>query len=240
MQFKKGATERHVPEIEQHESNMETDITSRGAEESRSPFSFSRSSSQADPRRTEPQPEEPVRASAPSVESVVDAGAVVEGHFRAANDLRLQGTISGEITCEGTLTVERQATARARISAYGADIFGTVEGDIVCSGRLRIAETAVISGTIRVGSLVVEEGATISGSVEAHVDGELASSHAASRPKARKESETEDTADKSVEPAAQAESGNGRRTSRTREAPSFALVSSEESVSTGTRSEGRS
>jgi cytoskeletal protein CcmA (bactofilin family) len=127
------------------------------------------------------------------------------------------GTVSGEIVCKGVLTIEQNATAKARIEAREATIRGRVDGDIVCSGRLLIASTAHVTGTIKAGALVVEDGASIRGNIEtasaASADDDLPSSRAQ-----RKAERGEPDA---------AAAGAGRWT-RSRDVPTFALVSSDD------------
>ena len=112
----------------------------------------------------EPPPRE---VQTPVQESLVDANSNFDGRYETQHDLRVQGSISGEVVCRGLLTIEQEATARARIQSRDAHIRGRLEGDIVCTGKLTLAATANVSGTIKAATLVVEEGATLSGSVEA-------------------------------------------------------------------------
>lgn len=235
MQFKKGVNERRVPEFEHIEPAPEMDRPMGMSEQQRSPFSFSRGTASSMPNdlqddiRMPVQPEEsPVTQStspASRVESLVDGAATFDGHFRAEQDLRIQGTISGEITCRGLLTIERTASARARIDAHDLELHGTIEGDVTCSGRLHLASTAVISGTVKAGSLVVEEGASINGTVEANFSGEGGvSSPVRRRTPARKSDEESEAGDA----RSSASSEDSARKPRGRDLPSFALVSSEE------------
>ncbi len=123
-------------------------------------------------RRPEPTPRPRPRAEAeaelaPRAESLVDAHSTFDGKYETDHDLRVQGAVSGEIVCRGTLIVEQGASARARVEARDALIRGRVDGDVVCSGRLLLTATAVVTGTIKAATLVVEEGASLSGTVEA-------------------------------------------------------------------------
>lgn len=160
----------------------------------------------------------PAPAPAASAASIVDATATFDGRYEAAQDLIIMGTVSGEIICKGVLTIEQNASAKAKIEAHEANIRGRVDGDIVCSGRLLIASSALITGTIKAGALVVEDGASIRGSVEtaSAASGELEiSAPRTARKPAAERSETETG------------TGSGRWT-RSRDVPTFALVSSEE------------
>ena len=176
-------------------------------------------------RESIPAPAVPRAASIPNggTSSVIDAASSFDGKFEAAGDLVVEGAISGEILCRGQLPVEKDATARARIDSRDAYIVGRVEGDIVCSGRLTIAATAVVTGTVKAAALIVEEGATIKGSVE--TSSVAAASEGGSPAVAR-------AALRRQEAEAGAPGPNGgaapARWSRAREVPSFAVVPSDE------------
>lgn len=184
-------------------------------------------------------------ASAPHVESVLDASSSFDGRYEAGQDLRVLGSISGEIVCRGMLTVERDAVARAKIETRDAQLRGRLEGDIICTGRLIIASTATVSGTIKAAALVVEEGASISGTVETAPAATPApiARIAPEPPPARHEPEPADTAAPAAvaekeAPAAAGEtpaprtSNGSSRWTKAREVPSFALVSSDEQRNT--------
>lgn len=102
----------------------------------------------------------------PRPESVIDAHSSFDGRFETAQDLRVEGSASGEIVCRGLLTIERDASVRASIEGAEVVVRGRVDGDIVCAGKLLAAATAVVSGTLKAGTLVVEEGASLSGSIQ--------------------------------------------------------------------------
>lgn len=151
-------------------------------------------------------------------ESIIDGNSQFEGRYETERDLRILGRVGGEIICRGLLTIERDASAKAKVSANEAHIKGKMEGDIVCTGRLVIASTAHVSGTLKAPTLVVEEGASLIGSVETVAAGSIIqSTPAPSR------------ATTSTPPPATSETP-APRTSR-REIPSFAIVSSDERVS---------
>jgi cytoskeletal protein CcmA (bactofilin family) len=154
------------------------------------------------------------------VESVVGPRSTFDGRYETEGDLALQGTASGEVVCRGVLTIEAGATAKARVEARECRIFGRVEGDIVCTGRLLLAASAVVVGTIKTSTLLVEEGATVSGSVDTVPVAASPSRAAAERPESRPEVKLPDT-QVPGEPVLTVRSPR-------REVPSFALVSSDD------------
>jgi cytoskeletal protein CcmA (bactofilin family) len=157
-------------------------------------------------------------------ESVIDVHSTFDGRYETEQDLRVEGKISGEVVCRGTLTIERDAIANARIEARDAAICGRVDGEIVCSGRLRLTATAIVTGTLRAGTLVIEEGASLRGDVETVQDGAVrpAASTRSSRSNGAESKGAEEA------PASVAPMPSRAAAARGREMPSFALVSSEE------------
>jgi cytoskeletal protein CcmA (bactofilin family) len=154
-------------------------------------------------------------------QSVIDANSTFDGRFEAGQDLMVLGSLSGEVICRGLLTIERDATAKAKIEARDATIRGRLDGDVTCTGRLLIAANANVTGTLKAAALVVEEGAQIRGTVET---ANAPAAESGAQPGTRTRARTEPAADS----AAAANGGSGRWSSRTREVPSFALVSSDD------------
>lgn len=161
------------------------------------------------------------RATAPaSSESTVDAHSSFDGRYETDHDLRVFGKVSGEIVCRGQLTIERDATAKAKIEAREVIARGRIEGEVTCSGKLVVEASAVVTGKVRTATLVVHEGGSLGGTIETTTAAPTAASAAA--PKATKRepaAAAEELGDEMAAPA---------RAARTRDLPSFALVSSDE------------
>ena len=227
MQLKKNPRESHYPDPRaeyQEEPSMDEATETNQASELQSVTRV--------PRRPEFEGG-PAAAPGDRPASVVDAHSSFDGRYETDQDLRIEGRISGEVVCRGILTVERDATARAKIQSHDAEIRGRVEGDIVCTGRLLLTATAVVTGTMVAGALVVEEGATLSGKIE------TASAAAAGRPASEAPAPAAAAAPTPAAPAtvsrvtqmnperATDAPASASRNPR-REVPSFALVSSDD------------
>ena len=161
-------------------------------------------------------------------ESLLDRHSSFDGRYETDHDFRVEGSISGEVICRGLLTIEQEASARARIQSHDAEIRGRLEGDIVCSGKLTLTATAVVTGTLKAPVLVVEEGASLSGSVDTTQKAGDIVSRSAPKAAPAPAATAEET------PAAR-EASAPARTPR-REVPSFALVSSEAGANADRRS----
>jgi cytoskeletal protein CcmA (bactofilin family) len=90
---------------------------------------------------------------------VVAAGTTIEGKFAAAENVRLDGRVKGEVKCAQRLVMGESGRVEGNIRTKDAIIMGTIEGEIVAEGTLHLKGTAVIRGTITAKFMVVDEGA---------------------------------------------------------------------------------
>jgi cytoskeletal protein CcmA (bactofilin family) len=213
MQIKKAPRDGHYPETAQYEPNG---YNSEAADQFGDvPESFAvRSARGATQQSTSTESGE--RTAAVRSESVIDQYSSFDGRFETEHDLRVEGTVSGEITCRGLFTINKDATARVRAQTRDAHVLGRFEGDLVCSGKLLLAATAHVTGTLKAAVLVVEEGASVSGTVETMQAGA-----------AQVRSSTPSVAqDAGAEKPAQREPATVTRATR-RDLPSFAIVASD-------------
>jgi cytoskeletal protein CcmA (bactofilin family) len=80
-------------------------------------------------------------------------------------DLHVQGSLEGEATLTGDVSVDAGGVVKARLEARSMVVRGTVEGDAAVHDRLLIAGSGSITGDVTVGRLVIEDGAVLNGSV---------------------------------------------------------------------------
>ena len=96
-------------------------------------------------------------------ETVLSAGAHLEGALRSEQSIRIAGTIQGEVESKRRVVVDEGARVQARISAEHVTVLGEVNGTIECGGRLEIAASGRVSGDVSAGTLVIQEGAFFEG-----------------------------------------------------------------------------
>ena len=130
-------------------------------------------------RRTAPPPKaaEPVRTEAPTVRVPNEVTNEDGNKLIVGPNIKLKGS---EITDCEILVVEGRVEASMnsrdiRIAEGGvfsgkaeidvAEVRGTFEGDLTARKRLVIYSTGKVSGVIRYGAMMVEEGGTVSGDV---------------------------------------------------------------------------
>ncbi len=107
-----------------------------------------------------------LRESGPTTDNstcIIATGTVLEGTFNTKESIRVDGTISGTISCEKRLVVGERGRAEGTINAKDATIKGRVEGDLHVTETLQLMSTAIVSGNIHAKKLIVEEGAVFDG-----------------------------------------------------------------------------
>jgi cytoskeletal protein CcmA (bactofilin family) len=100
--------------------------------------------------------------------TLVARDAVWDGKLTASGDVRVEGTIQGEIEAGGTLFVAAQARVQAVVRAKNVVLGGEIEGRVFCEGRLEILPGGSARGEIDTGALVVHEGAFIDSKFQMH------------------------------------------------------------------------
>jgi len=95
--------------------------------------------------------------------SVIAAGTVIEGEVTMPGDLRLDGTILGNINSDAKVMMGEQGKIKGNVTTRSSGIKGEFEGELKVSEKLHIHSSARIEGTIHTKTLIVENGAQIIG-----------------------------------------------------------------------------
>ncbi len=96
--------------------------------------------------------------------NIISSGSVLTGTLNSKSDLRISGTIDGEVKAESKCIVSESGLVKGDLVTKEADIAGTVQGELKVSNRLILRASARITGDIQTKVLMVEEGAQIDGS----------------------------------------------------------------------------
>lgn len=102
-------------------------------------------------------------ASTHSLNSLVQ-GTIVEGKIKATNDIRIDGTIKGDLVCDAKVIIGPSGVIEGTIKCQNAVIEGQFNGILTVAELLNIRETAKVIGEVSYGKLIVQSGAVISGS----------------------------------------------------------------------------
>lgn len=86
-------------------------------------------------------------------------GTQIEGSVKTESDIRIDGTLNGDIECKGKLIVGPTGILDGTITCTNAVIEGTVKGSLTVKELLDVRETAKINGEIVTGKLSVQPNA---------------------------------------------------------------------------------
>ena len=95
-----------------------------------------------------------------SINSLVK-GTSLEGSISCDNDIRIDGSIKGNLNCQSKVIIGPSGFVDGQIICENALIEGKIVGDLTVRGLLHIRETADITGDIVTSKLIVDPGAII-------------------------------------------------------------------------------
>ncbi len=93
----------------------------------------------------------------------ISAGTVIEGNIISHEDLRMDGTVKGDIRTTGCLILGKDSNVEGNILASEAEVAGLITGTVESKGSLTIRATCKIFGDIITRSLNVESGSSFNG-----------------------------------------------------------------------------
>ncbi|WMX12578.1 MULTISPECIES: polymer-forming cytoskeletal protein [unclassified Aureispira] len=90
-------------------------------------------------------------------------GTTIEGSFKAEANIRLEGSIYGNVSCSGRIVMSKNAYIKGDIICQNIVSEGKVEGNIVAKEKVHLFATAIVEGNIKYTKLQIEEGAIFNG-----------------------------------------------------------------------------
>ena len=87
------------------------------------------------------------------------------GELHIDGDVRLGGTVQGEIHATGNVEVDDEAQVNASLAGGDVSIRGHVSGPVTARKKLVVAKSGSLTGDVRVARLVIQDGASFSGKV---------------------------------------------------------------------------
>lgn len=91
-------------------------------------------------------------------------GTSIQGEITSDGDLRVDGTMKGNISIDGKLVVGEKGSVEGEVRCGAAAISGRFEGTLQVEGTLALESTANVTGDIITGKFSVVPGAEFSGS----------------------------------------------------------------------------
>ena len=117
--------------------------------------------------------------------TLVSAGTTLNGDLRSENDLRVDGTIQGNVYCSAKIIIGATGVVHGNIECLQADISGKIVGDIEARELLQLHDKCEVEGNIKASKLQVEPTAIFNGRCqmnEQHATGKKATGKHEPRP----------------------------------------------------------
>ena len=98
------------------------------------------------------------------ITSFIAAGAIVDGPFSAKESTRIDGTINGNVSVNGSLIVGPEAKIVGAVSATNLFLAGEIQGNVSAgTGKVEISDTGKLIGDLTAKTLVIDENAIFQG-----------------------------------------------------------------------------
>lgn len=93
----------------------------------------------------------------------IGKGTIIDGNIEAIGNIRVEGTVRGNVKTKAKLSLGDNATIEGDIFATNAEIAGIVKGGVNISELLVLRSSSNVAGDIITGKLSVEAGASFNG-----------------------------------------------------------------------------
>jgi cytoskeletal protein CcmA (bactofilin family) len=110
--------------------------------------------------KTEMQPE---KTNGGSGATLVSAGTTLKGDISSNSDLRIDGTVVGNIQSTAKIVIGTNGVVEGNITGNQADVVGKVTGNIRTKDLLQLRGESVVKGNLYAGKLQVEPTASFNG-----------------------------------------------------------------------------
>jgi cytoskeletal protein CcmA (bactofilin family) len=95
--------------------------------------------------------------------TLISSGTIVNGDLVSDNDLRIDGTINGNVSSTAKIIIGPSGYVEGNIEGQQADITGKVSGNIIVKEILQLRGTCLVQGNITAEKLQIEPTAVFNG-----------------------------------------------------------------------------
>ena len=106
------------------------------------------------------------------VETLIGQSTSIKGSLSSDGSVRIDGKFDGDIVTTADIIVGENAVVTATVTAKNAVVAGSVTGNMDISDKLELLPTGKLVGDLKVGSLIIGEGAVFKGNCEMRQAGE--------------------------------------------------------------------
>jgi cytoskeletal protein CcmA (bactofilin family) len=95
--------------------------------------------------------------------NLISSTTVVTGDINTESDIRIDGKLNGNMITKGRLIIGSNGKIEGDVRCKSAEIEGEIKGKIVVDELLSLKATALFSGDITTGQIMIEPGAIFTG-----------------------------------------------------------------------------
>lgn len=99
----------------------------------------------------------------PNALNTIGAGTVITGDVSSNGDIRIDGTLNGNLTTKGKVVIGETGSITGEISCKNSDISGKLKGKIKVGELLSLKASSLVEGDITTSRLAIEPGARFTG-----------------------------------------------------------------------------
>jgi cytoskeletal protein CcmA (bactofilin family) len=105
------------------------------------------------------------------VETIIGKDTHFKGSIQATGTIRVDGQFEGELSTTSDAVIGETGNLKAQVKAKNVTVAGIVNGNMDVQDKLELLSTARLFGDIKVGVLIIGEGATFKGACEMRHEG---------------------------------------------------------------------
>ncbi len=102
-------------------------------------------------------------------QTIIGKTVTVKGDILGSEQLVVEGTVEGRISIETTVLIREGGLVKADVDANNINIAGGVVGNIVVKDKIEIVSGGYVLGDIRTPRLIVNDGASVKGTIDMDV-----------------------------------------------------------------------
>ncbi len=95
--------------------------------------------------------------------NALTSGSKIIGTIITDSDMRVDGTIEGDVRCSGKLVIGEHGAVKGTVECQNAEIMGKLEGKIDVKYTLALRATSALHGDISTTTLMIEPNASFNG-----------------------------------------------------------------------------
>lgn len=98
--------------------------------------------------------------------SSINAATKITGEIYSESDLRIDGQVTGNISCKTKIIIGSTASIIGNITSQNAEVSCQIKGNIYVEELLKLNSSAIVTGDLYTKKLIIENGAFFTGRCE--------------------------------------------------------------------------